>query len=184
MKQKTPQEKKALSYAKDRRNSYGENDKASRKSITLRKAKQNRAFRKTTNQILERVVSETDVEKLEILENEMRCVKKGSWKKYPDIPLGDYVESRLEGQEERTGKGKTALKKIREIIENLEIEVKKETDNRWIARATNLSNITAVGDSSEGAVKILKYAAEAVLKNEMGFDIRILINGKVIKPTL
>ena len=33
VKRKSPQEKKALSYAKDRRNTYGENDKSSRKNI-------------------------------------------------------------------------------------------------------------------------------------------------------
>jgi hypothetical protein len=35
---KTPQEKKKLSYMKDRRNTYGENGKSSRKSIRLSKA--------------------------------------------------------------------------------------------------------------------------------------------------
>jgi hypothetical protein len=39
---RNPGEKKRLSYAKDCRNSYGENDKASRKLIPLRKAQQNR----------------------------------------------------------------------------------------------------------------------------------------------
>lgn len=33
MTRRDPQEKKALSYAKDRRNDYGENDKGSRKGI-------------------------------------------------------------------------------------------------------------------------------------------------------
>jgi len=33
MNRKTPQQKKAESYANDRRNTYGENDKASRKAI-------------------------------------------------------------------------------------------------------------------------------------------------------
>jgi hypothetical protein len=32
---KTPQEKKHLSYAKDRRNTYGENSKSSRKAIRV-----------------------------------------------------------------------------------------------------------------------------------------------------
>jgi hypothetical protein len=45
---KSPQEKKALSYAKDRRNAYGENDKASRKAIPLRKAGENRQDRRKT----------------------------------------------------------------------------------------------------------------------------------------
>lgn len=33
MKRRSPQEKKRLSYAKDRRNDYGENDKSSRKNV-------------------------------------------------------------------------------------------------------------------------------------------------------
>jgi hypothetical protein len=35
---RSPQEKKALSYELDRRNAYGQNDKAARKAIPLRKA--------------------------------------------------------------------------------------------------------------------------------------------------
>jgi hypothetical protein len=42
---RSPQERKALSYAKDRRNTYGENDKASRKAIPLRKAQESRKDR-------------------------------------------------------------------------------------------------------------------------------------------
>ncbi len=184
MNQKTPQEKKTLSYAKDRRNNYGENDKSSRKNIPLRKAKQNRAFRKTTNQVLQKVIIETDVEKLELLESEMRSIKKGNWKKAPDTPLGDLVERQLDWREKHAGKGKTALKKIREIIENLEIEVVQETGNRWIAKATNLSNITAVGETPERAVEKLKYFAHAAIGNTLGFDIKILVDGKFTKPTL
>lgn len=41
---KTPQDKKALSYAKDRRNTYGENDKSSRKAIPARKAGESRVL--------------------------------------------------------------------------------------------------------------------------------------------
>ena len=44
--QRSPGEKKALSYAKDRRNCYRANDKASRKAIPLRKAKSHRADRR------------------------------------------------------------------------------------------------------------------------------------------
>jgi DNA adenine methylase len=48
----TPQEKKQLSYAHDRRNVYGQNSKASRRAIPRKKRKKNRAYRKATNQIL------------------------------------------------------------------------------------------------------------------------------------
>jgi len=42
---KSPQEKKTLSLQKDRRNSYGNNDKAARTAIPLRKALENRGNR-------------------------------------------------------------------------------------------------------------------------------------------
>lgn len=184
MKQKTPQEKKALSYAKDCRNDYGANDKSSRKNIPLRKARQNRVFRKTSNQVLQNVVGETDLEKLEILENQIRSIKKGDWKKVSDAPLGEFVKNKLEWRENHAGKGKAALKSIREIIENLEIEVEQETGNRWIATATNLLNITAVGETPERAIQKLKYFAHAAIGNELGFDIQILINDKLTKPFL
>ena len=48
----TPQEKKIRSYQKDRRNRYGQNDKASRKVIPARKARVNRVFRRDTKQAL------------------------------------------------------------------------------------------------------------------------------------
>lgn len=50
---KTPQAKKALSYALDRRNAYRENDKASRKLIPLRKARENRQDRRKIAQALD-----------------------------------------------------------------------------------------------------------------------------------
>src|SRR4051794_29977698 len=46
----SPREKKELSYDRDRRNTYGENDKASRKSIPLRKRLQNKRERKQASQ--------------------------------------------------------------------------------------------------------------------------------------
>jgi hypothetical protein len=45
MKERTPQEKKSLSLAKDRRNVYGEAPHGARKSIPLKKKLRNRANR-------------------------------------------------------------------------------------------------------------------------------------------
>jgi hypothetical protein len=47
---RSPQEKKILSYLKDGRNKYGENDKAARKAIPARKAWVNRTYRRTVRQ--------------------------------------------------------------------------------------------------------------------------------------
>ncbi|WP_194828528.1 hypothetical protein [Nocardia sp. XZ_19_231] len=46
VRRRSPQEKKSLSYAKDRRNGYGENDKSSRKNIPRNKRIRNRVDRR------------------------------------------------------------------------------------------------------------------------------------------
>lgn len=184
MKAKTPQEKKALSYTKDRRNAYGENDKASRKNIPLRKAKSHRSYRKKINDILHETVNLVEIEDIEIIENKAKSIKKNSWKKYPDIPLKENIERQLSYRERHTNKGKTARKKVREIVENLEIKVRKEKENSWIAVAKNLSNLSAVGETPEKAVENLIYIANAAVSNSLGFNVSILIDGKFIKPIL
>ena len=183
MKAKTPQEKKALSYAKDCRNTYGENDKASRKNIPLRKAKANRSYRKKVNSVLQTTPKITDTESIEVIENVVKSVKKDNWKKYPDMPLGEFVERQIYDRENNAGKGKTARKKVRETVKNLEIEIEQEP-NQWKAKAISLPNISAVGETPEKAVEKLKYLAEAAFGNDLGFDITILMDGKLIKPNL
>lgn len=90
---KTPQEKKALSYANDRRNSYGENDKASRKAIPARKAGENRKVRRKTNHSL-RVVEQVDEDAAAIMESSLKhdVDRVGGWTKAPDVPLREYMD--------------------------------------------------------------------------------------------
>lgn len=89
---KTPQEKKRLSYQKDCRNSYGENDKASRKAIRKRKSWVNKSYRRTINQVLQ---NSTNLEESnEKLQNKIKEVKRKNWKKHPDTPLGEYLREK------------------------------------------------------------------------------------------
>jgi hypothetical protein len=100
MARRSPQEKKALSYAKDRRNDYGENDKSSRKRIRRNKRVPNRADRHREHQVLAiaagiRVLDEV-VEQAEaklLAKKSMWMTKR--WRKYRDAPLADIVENRL-----------------------------------------------------------------------------------------
>ena len=184
MKQKTPQEKKTLSYAKDRRNDYGANDKASRKSIPLRKANQNRAYRKKVNQILDEVETEVNLEKTELLENLVRSVKKGSWKKYPDAPLGEVVEAKIENRKRKIGKGKTARQKEREFIEAIEIKVHQKTEEVWVAEIVGFHGLKTEGRTEKEAVGKVKTLAKVAAQNAAGLDAAILIDGKFIKPIL
>jgi hypothetical protein len=68
---KTPQDKKSLSYAKDRRNTYGENDKSSRKAIPARKAGESRKVRRKANQVLT-VVERLDDDAAAVAESSLK----------------------------------------------------------------------------------------------------------------
>src|SRR5690349_15957895 len=97
---RSPQGKKALSYAKDRRNDYGENDKSSRKSIRRNKRAPNRADRHREHQTLAAAKGVKIVD--DVIEHvEVKLLAKKSmwltkrWRKYRDAPLADVVEDRL-----------------------------------------------------------------------------------------
>lgn len=90
---KTPQEKKALSYAKDRRNVFRENDKASRKAIPARKAGESRKVRRKARQSLE-AFGLADEATADVVESLLRqdLERVGGWKKTPDAPLSEYID--------------------------------------------------------------------------------------------
>jgi len=104
---RSPQEKKALSYARDRRNTYGENDKSSRKNIPLRKRLVNRANRHAAQQQLDAALGVVDAERAERTEVRLRGTRGKSWRKRPDEPLGQVLERKRQraavlGHRERT----------------------------------------------------------------------------------
>jgi hypothetical protein len=93
---RSPQEKKTLSYRKDRRNTHGENDKASRKLIPLRKALDRRADRRKTQAALDTVARATEAAK-DVVESSARkgTGRIGGWVKWRDTPLGKVVAAKL-----------------------------------------------------------------------------------------
>ena len=84
---KTPQEKKVLSYAKDCRNVYGENDKSSRKAIPRRKQQQRQNERRVLKANLKKTIEGTEEVTLE-------RPKLGMWRKEPDEPLASRLKWR------------------------------------------------------------------------------------------
>ncbi|GAA1525301.1 hypothetical protein GCM10009678_03270 [Actinomadura kijaniata] len=99
MKRLTPQEKKRLSYQRDRRNWYGENDKSSRKNIPRNRALKHRAARHRVAQELTVVRGGLDEDRLERRLNRRPAVL---WRKYRDAPLGEVVEWQLNRRVERS----------------------------------------------------------------------------------
>ncbi|GIH14421.1 hypothetical protein Raf01_25930 [Rugosimonospora africana] len=97
---RSPQEKKALSYAKDRRNDYGENDKSSRRNIRRNKRLPNRADRHREHQVLAIATGAGIVDEVVEQAEAMLLAKKSMWmtkrwRKYRDAPLADIVVNRL-----------------------------------------------------------------------------------------
>lgn len=99
MVRRSPQEKKAFSYKKDRRNVYGENDKSSRKNIRRNKQVPNRADRHRGRQVLAEAAGPVEVEAAEQAESRLAAKKSmwmtKRWRKWRDAPLADTVIDKL-----------------------------------------------------------------------------------------
>lgn len=100
MTRRTPREKKQLSYDRDRRNNYGENDKSSRKSIRANKRYPNRANRHHDRQILEAAVGAVNDRLADAVEQGLHTKRRKRWRKWPDAPLGIHVRGSLERRQQ------------------------------------------------------------------------------------
>ena len=86
---RTPQEKKNLSYTKDRRNTVAEARSASRKAIALRKAQASRALRRAEQ------VAVVAAGRGDEAEPVVARTGRKSWRKIPDAPLAEYLDRTL-----------------------------------------------------------------------------------------
>ncbi|GAA1896275.1 hypothetical protein [Actinomadura bangladeshensis] len=105
MRSRDPGEKKRLSYAKDRRNAYAENDKSSRNAVRLNKRFPNRANRHRLQRILRDATGSPDAGRAGEVEERLARRRPKTWRKEPGLPLGDWVESRLQRRLRREGGG-------------------------------------------------------------------------------
>jgi hypothetical protein len=102
MKRKSPQVKKALSYKKDRRNTYGENSKASRKGIPRKKRRQARAERRLARTAFPAGATTIDVDRLDDVQARLLLKRRKAWVlKFPDEPLGEVLAQTLEHRAQR-----------------------------------------------------------------------------------
>ena len=168
MRKRTPQEKKVLSYARDRRNVYGENDKGSRRSIRRNKTLPSRAYRKTVGDILRGAVGAVDLGQAESVDIETKEVRRRKWRKYPDAPLGEVVARKLERRKSHAGHGKTARQRAKEFVAGLKIKTEQETDGRWIAEATGLNGVMVYGETRERAIEKCKTLAGHIFLESLG----------------
>jgi len=94
---RSPQEKKRLSYERDRVNTYGQNDKASRKVIRRRKAGLSRRDRRIAIDKLKQVArAEGDELQMrnDVAISALKTMPSRSWQKFADCPIGVLVNER------------------------------------------------------------------------------------------
>ena len=93
---KSPQQKKRLSLKHDRRNTYGENSKSSRKNIARAKRRSHKLERKALSEPLQSLTGQFD--EARTTEAELLAVsrfsraKRKAFKKNPDTPLGAVIK--------------------------------------------------------------------------------------------
>ncbi len=85
---RTPQAKKHHSLTRDRRNTYGENDKSSRTAIRLRKRLASRMRRHALRRALDRSAATAEDTGVDV------PARRGWWRKCPDDPLGEVLHLR------------------------------------------------------------------------------------------
>jgi len=97
---KSPQQRKLASLALDRRNVYGENDKASCKLIPLGKQQSHQGLRRAAKQPLLNTELLTDEDSASTAEFEVQTAliqaKRKGFRKRPDAPLGAVLKDKAE----------------------------------------------------------------------------------------
>src|SRR3954464_10398098 len=96
MQRRTPQEKKALSLRRDRRNVYGESPHGARKSIPQHKKRRNRANRHDQNAPLLAIPTQVAEDHADAIESAIRHKAPKLWNKFPDAPLAGVIAGHQE----------------------------------------------------------------------------------------
>ena len=109
MRRKSPQEKKRLSYLKDRRDSYGENAKSTRKNLPRSKAFARRANRARESLALRAATGVPDEARAEAAELRLLRSRRRVKHKWADTTLAEYVERKLGGRAAQEGGRATRL---------------------------------------------------------------------------
>ena len=96
---KSPKEKKKLSLARDRRNTYGENPEASRKGIRRGKQRRHMEERRAVGHVLRHLKEKPDENELIEADVEAKILtlekKRKGFRKRADEPLGVVIKRKL-----------------------------------------------------------------------------------------
>jgi len=91
---KSPQQKKAESLAKDRRNTYGNSPQAARTTIPKRKQERSQQERRVAKQELGGPAAAIDESRVDAMLDRAAVKRAKAWQKWPDQPLGDVLRGK------------------------------------------------------------------------------------------
>jgi hypothetical protein len=94
---KTPQQKKTESYTHDRRSTYGNNDKAARRTVPLRRQQRAQAERRVARQMLAGASAADDEARIDVMLDQVAQKRRKAWRKWPDEPLGVVLARKKKG---------------------------------------------------------------------------------------
>jgi len=119
---RTPVEKKALSYANDRRNTVAESRSKAHSAISKRKVGANQALRRAQKVAVAKAGADEGEDAF------VARVGRKSFQKIPDAPLSEYVSARLKGRQtsgmNKTSKESGTLKSVRKQNAGRPIQLK------------------------------------------------------------
>lgn len=116
MRRKTPQEKKRLSYLKDRRDDYGENAKSSRKNLPRSKAFARRANRAHESLTLRAATGRPDETRAEAAEQRLLARRRRMKRKWAGSTLAEYLDRKLDRRAGREDGRATRLTEARDRV--------------------------------------------------------------------
>lgn len=110
---KNPEAKKQVSLERDRRNTYGENSKSSRKNVKLGKQRRHMDERRTVGEVLGRLrgcVQEDEATDAELLaKTRIIDSKRRGFKKKPDTPLGIVLPNKKSSEKSNLGHSRSRV---------------------------------------------------------------------------
>lgn len=132
----TPQHKKKLFYAKDRRNRYGENPDASRRGIRIRKRHARRSRRRNATQELSGIHDSSETAS-DDLPTTVTHAPVQTWQKTADTPVGEVTMRNLQRNIEKAiiRYHETAPDLVGEVISRFAARGEHERTVRAMARA-------------------------------------------------
>jgi hypothetical protein len=137
-KRRSPGEKKQLSYSRDRRNAYGENDKSSRKNIPRGKRRRHRVRRHLEHQLLAAAMGPVDEDAEMLVHDQVTARRHGydrDWKKCPDTPLGVWVAFSLRQRVDRgMSAASTEQGRIEKVLRQTDLRKAPVGDREFAAR--------------------------------------------------